>query len=467
MAKLLDPFKSLRVQTLAAALALVLIGQAIGFALVFVSLPNQFNGTPTPNGANSLADAIFLLPQAEGPSRTKLLNLVRQFAEVEVGAPPPLGAKPYIQEWERQGIAPLAKSLGERSGSIPLIGNKRRTLWTQIALDGQLVWLSITPHSGQSPLSVAFCLLSTAVMLAVLTTFFMTTFVVAPLNHLALTIDRFGRSFAQTTTPERGPREVSSLCRLLNQMIGRISEADSDRNLALAGISHDLRTPLARLRIAFDLSGMSSLPHGPLAERQIDHIQAITSQFMRFVRGFEDEISTMVDPYAFTESITLDYSEHGVQFVSHEGIPKLVIRAESIRRSLVNLIENALKYGARPVTVELKLLNGFARFVVRDQGRGMSQRESARLRRPFVRGQPNEDGDIKIPVPGTGLGLAIVDKIARLHGGELELERLSSGFEARLLIPLPKQDERIPGAQPGKTVKSSGSQGFVASVEMQ
>jgi two-component system osmolarity sensor histidine kinase EnvZ len=199
--------------------------------------------------------------------------------------------------------------------------------------------------------------------------------------------------------------------------------------MVLAGISHDLRTPLSRLRLALEMSGAEAGAAGAMIA-DIDEIDAVIGQFLDFARG-ADEQKAEND----LDAVAAEVAEHyrrinkGVSAVPGELAPFRFARL-AVRRAITNLVDNALRYAGEPIQIEVKSEADFAVVSVLDRGPGIPPAEAERLKRPFTRLDAARSGP-----GGAGLGLAIVERIARAHRGRLELlPREGGGLDARLIL---------------------------------
>ena len=244
---------------------------------------------------------------------------------------------------------------------------------------------------------------------------------------------RLGRGEAHQPLAESGPRELRSVAAAFNRMASDLDSMERERAMVLAGISHDLRTPLSRMRLALEMSGATTdemRDYGAAMVTDIEEIDAIIGQFLDFARGADEE-KTRQDLRELLEEIAHHYSRLGkkVSVTIGEATPFPFARM-AVRRALGNLIDNALRYAGEPVEVELKSEPGKARIEVRDRGPGIPGEETERLKRPFTRLHAARSGPA-----GAGLGLAIVERVARGHGGRLDLlPRAGGGLVARLTL---------------------------------
>lgn len=215
-------------------------------------------------------------------------------------------------------------------------------------------------------------------------------------------------------------------------MADELEQAARERELMLAGVSHDLRTPLTRLRLSLEL--MSS--DAELAEemiRDVEDMDAILDQFIAFIRDGRDEPLERLDLAALIREVVAPYNQHGERV--RLCLQVLPSQPAPIKRLLTSLIENALRYGGDAVEVAASLggeeTAPYLVLSVLDRGQGIDPAELASIFNPFIRGDRARGGR------GTGLGLAIVRRIAALHGGSVDLRnREGGGLEARVCLPL-------------------------------
>jgi two-component system, OmpR family, osmolarity sensor histidine kinase EnvZ len=250
-----------------------------------------------------------------------------------------------------------------------------------------------------------------------------------PLAALTRAAARIGRGEAHQPLAEEGPRELRSLGAAFNRMASDLESMERERAMVLAGISHDLRTPLSRIRLALEMSGAESGAALAMVT-DIDEIDAIIGQFLDFARGVNEE-KTPQDLGALLDEVVGHYTRLGrtVSLTNHSAVTLPFARV-ALRRALGNLVDNALRYAGEPVEIEVARSNRGAIVEVRDRGPGIPAGEAERLKRPFTRLDVARSGPA-----GAGLGLAIVERVARAHGGGLELApREGGGLVARLAL---------------------------------
>lgn len=231
--------------------------------------------------------------------------------------------------------------------------------------------------------------------------------------------------------PRFASEEIIELQRALADAAERTRAAARDRELMLAGISHDMRTPLARLRYALALEdhGVDAAAREGM-ERDIDELDGIVGQFIDYVRDGRDEPLETVDLVATLRALVADEARHGRAWqLTMPAEALLSGRPLALRRALANLFDNAARHGGAPFQAELTGDDGDWRLVVGDRGPGVPETMLADLGRPFHR------VDHARGVPGSGLGLASVARVAALHGGGLILcNRDDGGLEAVLRL---------------------------------
>ena len=254
-----------------------------------------------------------------------------------------------------------------------------------------------------------------------------------PVQALARAAAQIGLGKPADPIPEQGPAELRSLTRSFNQMNADLLRLHQARTVMLAGVSHDLRTPLTRLRLAVEmlqakvdaatLSGMV---------QDIEDMDAIIGQFLAFARGIESEALQPVDLNQLVEATCARYARSGKPVACELGaLPILALRPLAIQRLLNNLLDNAFNHGGMDVTVQTAHNGEAVTLSVLDRGPGIPANEVDAALQPFSRLNSARSGQ-----SGAGLGLAIVEHIAHLHGGKLELlARVGGGLEARVTLP--------------------------------
>jgi two-component system osmolarity sensor histidine kinase EnvZ len=254
-----------------------------------------------------------------------------------------------------------------------------------------------------------------------------------PLKALSRAAAEVGRGRTPTPIAETGPTEIRTLAGAFNQMTADLKRADDERALLLAGVSHDLRTPLSRIRLGIEmLPNMEDAALTSGMVQDINDIDAAIDQFLDFARvGQGEAVVNDGDLNAIVHGIGERYARSGKPLkLRLAELPPLPLRPLAVQRLIANLIDNALRHGNGEVEVRTTVENGKAVIDVLDRGPGIPAEAVEQMMRPFTR------MDSARSESGTGLGLAIVERIAHMHGGDVKLApREGGGLRARVELP--------------------------------
>lgn len=227
---------------------------------------------------------------------------------------------------------------------------------------------------------------------------------------------------------DSGPVEIRQVNSAFNQMIGSLEQAANDRTIMLAGISHDLRTPLTRMRLAAELMPDEELREGMVYD--IDDMDQILAQFISYMRDGSDEVAQPADINQILQELVVQYKNANLLY-QPQLLPMISIRPLSIKRMVGNIVNNALRYGREPIFLTATLIPSQLTLTVRDCGDGIQLADLNSLTEPFVR------GDTARTTQGSGLGLAIVKRIAGLHGGTVNVRNHDQGgLEVSVVLPI-------------------------------
>lgn len=351
-----------------------------------------------------------------------------------VGAGVPEGEQhwPYSEIYQRQMQAELGADT-----EVRLRVHAPPALWVRAPSLGD-GWLKVPlyPHPlrGQKIWSVlgwflAIGLLSTA------SAWIFVRQLNQPLKRLVYAARQLGQGRSVRLPVSDTPSEMTEVYRAFNQMAEDVEQAGRERELMLAGVSHDLRTPLTRLRLSLELMG----DHTDLTDdmvRDIEDMDAILDQFLAFIRDGRDEKVEEVDLCELIREVVAPYNQTARRISLHlEPIQPFALRRVSMKRLLNNLIGNSLHHAGGDVEVAAHVSGDpsapYVVLSVLDRGVGIPNAELEGIFDPFIRGDRARGGK------GTGLGLAIVKRIASMHGGNVELRnRAGGGLEARVRLPL-------------------------------
>lgn len=285
-------------------------------------------------------------------------------------------------------------------------------------------------------------LLSVLVLLVavILVSLLAVRWITRPLKTLADAAEELGKDIHRRPLPETGPVEVGRAARALNTMQSRLARYLRDRTRILAAMSHDLKTPITRLRLRAELLDDPQIREK--FSKDLEEMEAMVGATLDFMRGLENgERSQRVDVAALLESLQFDARELGGK-IEIEGAASAPYegRPQALKRCLANLVDNAVKYGK---SARVIVDNDAARLKisVRDEGPGIPEAELERVFEPFHRLESSRSRDSG----GTGLGLSIARNIAEQHGGTLVLRNLpAGGLEAVLTLPRRPRTEPRP-----------------------
>ena len=256
-----------------------------------------------------------------------------------------------------------------------------------------------------------------------------------PLERLSAATVAIGRGESSEPLPETGPRELARLAASFNRMAAEVRELLADRTTLLAGISHDLRTPLARMKVALEMLPAGSDPRliGRL-ESDLDEMNRLIGTFLELARGLHREQTQEVDLAGLLGQLADGARERGAQVRLGECDRSVRAGAQSLRRVVSNLLENAVRYGGgQPVDIECEPHEGRLRIRVLDRGPGIPPEQMEAVFRPFYRLESSRSK----ATGGSGLGLAIARQLALANGWRITLHpRPGGGLEARLELPL-------------------------------
>ncbi len=254
-----------------------------------------------------------------------------------------------------------------------------------------------------------------------------------PLKALQTAAEEVGRGDFPEPLQEEGTSEVMAVTQAFNHMSKGIKQLEDDRNLLMAGISHDLRTPLTRIRLSAEMMSEQDdyLKEG--IEGDIDDMNAIIDQFIDYIRHDSkdkaelSDLNVLVDDVVHAETPT----DRFVNFTAGE-VDQLPLRYVAMKRVIANLIQNAIRYTEGNIEVSTGMENSrYAYVTVCDEGEGIPEAEIERLFQPFTQ------GDKARGTEGSGLGLAIIKRIVDTHKGKVMLtNRESGGLQAKVLLPI-------------------------------
>ncbi len=314
--------------------------------------------------------------------------------------------------------------------------DKPRIIWVEIKHNDNSLWIGSPLSSLERPFPwnwISYIVF--IILLTLIGSFMIARRIKKPLDQLVQAADKLGQGMApEPVHVSGGPKEILTMANAFNQMAIDVQKLADDRNLMLAGISHDLRTPLARVRLALEMVDQKLEPelyNGMIED--IESIDSIVGQFLTYVRDGVDELATLSDLNAMIEHMAARYAQENKHIkLNLSAVPKFSFKYLAMQRLLTNLINNAWDYGRQDVTVETTQIGDHVYICVLDRGPGIDQQDVNKLTQPFTR-KVNSRTDTR----GAGLGLAIVERIVSWHNGVLLLNsREGGGLKACVELPL-------------------------------
>jgi len=296
--------------------------------------------------------------------------------------------------------------------------------WIRIPLTG-------LEEANFSPLTVVLMFLG---LLSVIGGWLFVRQINRPLKALQKAAQDVGRGEFPQLLAERGTTEMVAVTEAFNRMSRGIKQLEEDRNLLMAGISHDLRTPLTRIRLAAEMMSEQDEFLKDGIETDIDDMNGIIDQFIDYIRHNSKDKAELTDLNGLiSDAIHTELiSGRNINFAEHT-IPDVLIRFVAMKRVLANLIQNAFRYSDDDIDITTNITddNEYVYFCVCDRGPGIPEEDMERLFQPFTQ------GDKARGTEGSGLGLAIIKRIVDTHEGQVILSnREGGGLSAKVLLPI-------------------------------
>ncbi|MGI4984986.1 MAG: ATP-binding protein [Janthinobacterium lividum] len=336
----------------------------------------------------------------------------------------------------------LRKRLGDDT-AIAASVNGIAGVWISFKIDDDDYWVSLNRDQLDNVTGLQW--LGWGVFALALSLFgaaFITSLVNRPFARLAWAARKVGSGQTPEALPERGLGVAADTNRSFNQMVRDLEQLDADRALMLAGISHDLRTPLARLRLETEMSPADEMTKEAMVD-DIEQMDRIIGRFLDYARPGQRAPEPIDFSLLVGDAVgRLENDEHTV--LETQLTPQVVVEAEptDLRRIVDNVVENARKYGRSlddekaHLSVSLQTVDSRAVLIVRDEGAGIPEDQLAFVTRPFYRVD-----EARTKADGTGLGMAIVQRLVTRHRGTLRIANRTPGpgLEVTLSFPLVKQ----------------------------
>lgn len=415
-----------------------------GFVLVFGGLlVVERNQLLAPHLAASLAPQVVQSLRSNSPIELPAYGLV---TDIRRDAGPPEGLKLQVSDWPApsQFIQELAR-LGVAADQVWINCSKGQIrLWVHARLAGETssFWMSAAataalPH--WAPRMTVGLVLMLLVIAWVSRSF--ARDLTGPLAQLRLRMQAHAESGHQQGTFELSPKaskappELVAIAAAYQSLAERLQRNERERALLLAGVSHDLRSPLSRIRLAAEMLPESADNADGVASitRNVDHADRLTASFLEFVRTSAVDLGEEVDLVIAAQRAVAGFDRPAQDLVLHAPEVLLLSKAHGllIERLIANLIDNAIKHGGAPVAVEIsRPEQDWALLIVSDAGPGLPPGGDGRLMEAFARGDASRN------LPGFGLGLAIVQQTVLRLGGELSFAQVDGRHQVRARLPL-------------------------------
>ncbi len=308
--------------------------------------------------------------------------------------------------------------------------------WITLKQANQILYIGFLPERiGPRPTFALFGILLIGTLMILLITLLLVRRITRPIRQLSQAVALLGKGQFLNPIAETGPQELVTLAQSFNQMAKELRQLLANRNTLFGGISHDLRTPITRMKITVELlTGNVNTPLLTGLQNDLDEMEQLISQTLELVKGLDKDDAVETDLEQFIEEVVADYRRSGRQIEWQPGNCQVCkIETYALRRVLSNLLDNAFRYGGTGV-VELSCNHHDGNKIIRvtDQGFGIPTQHLEAVFQPFYR----LDNSRSKQSGGSGLGLAIVRQLCDAHGWTIKLLSTSSGgTEAQLVIP--------------------------------
>ena len=414
-------------------LALLLLGSIVAWLQTFRSLESEPRAVQS---AQQLASLVNLsraaLRYSDAIGRIALIKTLADEERVRITMREPSDT---FELFERDEIGEMiSEQLKARLGADTVVAssvNGERGFWVGFAIDGDSYWLLTDPNKvGPARGSTWLIWLSIAAVLSLAGAAFIARLINKPLRELSFAASRMrdGDFDASRLDEKVATSEIREVNIGFNRMAAQLSKVEQDRVIMLAGISHDLRTPLARLRLETEMSVADEEARAHMAA-DITQLDRIIDKFLDYARLDPVRLAP-VSLLAVVEAAVYGAKDYDDMRITVSVADKLDVLADEIEllRVISNLIENARRYGKTPETgiarveITARSRDQWVLIKVRDHGMGVSEETLPKLTRPFFRGDA-----ARTAANGAGLGLAIAEKTIQRMGGVFNLSNTTSG----------------------------------------
>lgn len=429
-------------RTLFGRTALVIALVSFAFQLFTIAVITAFALVPLGRHATSdfaallvdTAEAWQAEPEAERPW---LQERIGRQHRIQVQEPPGetrsfLRLLPYFHLLETSLSARVGRRVSLSAGPGE---DGEQWYWADIPVESTSVRVGFpASRVDVRPWFAMLLILSVGTVVTLITSAWLARWLIGPLSRLATATQRIGQGRRPEPLAETGPAELATLAREFNRMGEQVEELLANRTTLLAGISHDLRTPLARIQLALGM--LSEKPDRDLLDRVLRDVEGMNELIGRCLevsRDFAEKETTEMNLCDLLAEIAAEFMQSGAVIRGNKGPDcRIHVRPLSLKRILTNLIDNAARYGGgAPVDIEYELGEGTIEIRVLDRGPGIPAGEKEAVFRPFYRLEPSRSSR----TGGSGLGLAIVRQLAHANDWTVTLaDRPGGGTIAGIRI---------------------------------
>lgn len=405
-------------------LAGIIVAHLLSFAVLFaeryISARQVMLGTLETDVATSVA-ILDRLPAAERPQWLPRVN--RGNYQYILGP-----GLPGVPEMTQRGKDIAQRIMDASGGRFPVTvesipGDGKRVQAHLTLSDGSP--LTIDVHPRMTPIAQWLpYVLVLQLLLLIVCCWFAVRLAIRPLVALADAADTLNPNAKSPPLDENGPIELARAARAFNALSDRIAQFVAERVQILAAISHDLQTPITRMKLRAEMAEDSEERRKMMSD--LGEIQTLVQEGLAYARtaGGEGEKASRIDLGSLVESLVYDYQDTGkaVSLVENAG-GALVTRPNTLRRVLTNLVDNAIKYGGGAAELSVRRDRDVVIIAVMDRGGGIPEDKLEAVLQPFVRLEASRNRE----TGGTGLGLAIAHQLALAMGGSLKLRNREGG----------------------------------------
>jgi signal transduction histidine kinase len=432
----------LNLRTIGGQITALVIASIVAIHLILtviflISRPDQ-SEQPDPSidrGHAQFAAAVQLLGAAAPADRPRLMSdLARAFPKLDIEPLPPGPIPADAGDIEGLDLRGLHRRLDSSYHIFPLANDQKRHKVGIALPDGSMISARVLRDPrprlwvGSWIATLLFAIISVSLL-----SLWAAHALTAPLSAFAKAAESFSVNGAAAPLPERGPEEIRFVAKALNRMRERITTLIDDRTKMLAAISHDLRTPITRMRLRAEFIEDEVHRHRMMSD--LDQMRSMLESVLSFLRNDRKlEAMTLTDIASTLQLVADQFSDIGHN-VGYEGPEHAMatVRPDDLTRSVTNLVENSVRYGAL-ATIRLKVSNDIATIEVEDDGPGISDARKEVMLEPFVRGDDARNMD---DTTGFGLGLSIARTVVLAHGGKLSMhDRQPHGLIVRIELPV-------------------------------